>query len=107
MLFITNAQEDQIVLVDTEEDEKYESSDISVDFDYFIPKKKMINQRENHPNFTLLTIRKVRTLFVKLLLSILHLPVSLYSFYTKWKQSIGNYFIVVNDFIICGNKILV
>ena len=96
MVFITIARDDQIVLVDTEEDEKYESCDTRADFYYFIPKKKMIVQRENHPSCLLMTIRQEKTFYVNLLLKIVHLPVSVYSFYTLWKQGIENDFILVN-----------
>ena len=99
MIFIIITQEDQVVLIDNEEDELNngdfcEHCERRDDIDYFISNKRIINQVEIPQNC--LTLRKVRTMFVHLFLKMVYLPISIYSFYIKWKLGIENDFIIVN-----------
>ena len=101
MVFVTLAQEDQVMIIDTEEDELYEDalivkSDSTYDINYFVSKNKIINQREILPNCYLLASTQMRTFFGCLFLKIVFIPKAAHFFFTQWKKCIENDLIILN-----------
>ena len=100
MLFITLAQDDQIELIDTEEEDIEEDASrvndgSKVKTKCFKPRSKIIKQSQKQTNYLILKVIKVKTSILNLLHQVLHFPLLVFSYYEDWRLRIDNDFILV------------
>ena len=97
MVFVTLAQEDQILLINTE-DEDNEDGDYHEgpnDIENCDQDIKVLKQSEKPPNQYQLKVQKVKTKIVYFVNQVAHFPLLVYYYFIKWKQDIDNDFIIL------------
>ena len=100
MLFITLAQDDQIELIDTEEEDIEEDASRvnggrKVKTKCFKHRSKIIKQSQKQTNSLILKVIKVKTSLLNLLRQVLHFLLLVFSYYENWRLRIDNDFILV------------
>jgi hypothetical protein len=100
MVFVTLAQEDQILLINTEDKDidngnHFNNSEVKNDIEDGEINIKVLKQTEKSPNKFLLKTQQVKEEMMYFLHRLVNFPLSIYYYCVHWKQEIENDFIIV------------
>ena len=92
MVFVTLAQEDEIVIIDAEDEDTEDFENIIKDCD---ANGKVVEQYEKSPNGLFLKTQLLKTNFLHILKKCTICPVLIYSYYVEWKLQVDNNYLVL------------